>query len=249
MLLTDKQEQRPAMLSIAGFDPSGGAGLLADMKTAEQLQTRGMAIMTANTIQTEDTFFHIDWVDVKVVCMGIEALMQRYPIQVVKLGIVKDLAYLAAILQAVRAQRPDVFIIWDPVLKSSSGFTFFDTADCETLGRLLPAIDLLTPNADEYQTLAPALTDFPNALLLKGGHREKERGVDTLLQPGTCIDFPPGAGAIYPKHGSGCVLSAAIAAYLAQGKKLAEACRKAKAYTEQFLNSHPSLLGFHYDTK
>lgn len=248
MLLTDKQ-QRPAVLSIAGFDPSGGAGLLADMKTAEQLQTRGMAIMTANTIQTEDTFFHIDWVDVKVVCMGIEALMQRYPIQVVKIGIVKDLAFLAVILHAIRAQDPAAFIIWDPVLKSSSGFSFFDAADGNALGRLLPAIDLLTPNAEEYQALAPALTDFPNALLLKGGHREKERGVDTLLQPGTCIDFPPGAGAIYPKHGSGCVLSAAIAAYLAQGKKLAEACRKAKAYTEQFLNSHPSLLGFHYDTK
>lgn len=249
MLLTDKPQQRPAVLSIAGFDPSGGAGLLADMKTAEQLQTRGMAIMTANTIQTEDTFFHIDWVDVKVVCMGIEAIMQRYPIQVVKIGIVKDLAFLAAILHAIRALDPAAFIIWDPVLQSSSGFTFFDMADCETLGRLLQKIDLLTPNAEEYQTLAPALTSFTNAILLKGGHREKQKGMDTLLVRGTRIDFPSGVRAICPKHGSGCVLSAAIAAYLAHGEKLAQACRRAKAYTEQFLNSHPSLLGFHYDTK
>lgn len=249
MLLADKQEQRPVVLSIAGFDPSGGAGLLADMKTAEQLQTQGMAIMTANTIQTEDTFFHIDWVDVKVVCMGIEALMQRYPIHVVKIGIVKDLAFLAAIVQAIRAQAPHAFIVWDPVLNSSSGFSFFDVENGSALGRLLPAIDLLTPNADEYQALAPALADFPNALLLTGGHRENEKGVDTLFARGSCIDFPPGEGPIYPKHGSGCVLSAAIAAYLAHGEKLAPACLKAKAYTEQFLNSHPSLLGFHYDTK
>ncbi|MBD1426915.1 hydroxymethylpyrimidine/phosphomethylpyrimidine kinase [Sphingobacterium arenae] len=243
----DKQKEKPIVLSIAGFDPCGGAGVLADIKTFEQLHVRGMAVLTANTVQTEDTFSTIIWADIDVVQKGIKELMQRYMISVVKIGIVRDTTFLAAILTSVYACNPEVFVIWDPVLKSSSGFTFFKADEMELLKGIIHKIDLLTPNFEEYQILEQLLKDyFPNALLIKGGHRKDQKGVDCLIQMGRATDFHPQVDRIYPKHGSGCVFSSAIAAHIACGSGLEEACRQAKTYIEQFLNSHPSLLGFHY---
>jgi len=243
----DMQKEKPIVLSIAGFDPCGGAGVLADIKTFEQLHVRGMAVLTANTVQTEDTFSTIIWADIDVVQKGIKELMQRYMISVVKIGIVKDTTFLAAILTSVYTCNPDVFVIWDPVLKSSSGFTFFKADDMELLKGIIPKIDLLTPNFEEYQILELLLKNyFPNAFLIKGGHRKDQKGVDCLIQTGCTTDFHPQVDRIYPKHGSGCVLSSAIAAHIACGSGIEEACRQAKTYIEQFLNSHPSLLGFHY---
>src|SRR5690606_21038379 len=129
--LMDKQKEKPIVLSIAGFDPCGGAGVLADIKTFEQLHVRGMAVLTANTVQTEDTFSTIICADIDVVQIGIKELMQRYMISVVKIGIVRDMTFLAAILTSVYACNPEVFVIWDPVLKSSSGFTFFRADEME----------------------------------------------------------------------------------------------------------------------
>ncbi|MBD1421556.1 hydroxymethylpyrimidine/phosphomethylpyrimidine kinase [Sphingobacterium chuzhouense] len=245
-----RQKNRPIVLSIAGFDPSGGAGVLADIKTFEQLEVQGMAIITANTIQTENTLSYVDWLDIKVIRRGIEVLMQRYMITVVKIGIIKNVAFLEDILTCVRACNPGVFIIWDPVLKSSSGAVFFQEDGGRSLAAVINHIDLITPNFDEYQILEPYFkNDFSNALLIKGGHRDDHTGMDVLRQGTAVSEIHPHAPKIYPKHGSGCVLSSAVAAYIAWGNGLEEACRKAKVYTERFLNSHSSLLGFHYENK
>ncbi|KAA5532079.1 bifunctional hydroxymethylpyrimidine kinase/phosphomethylpyrimidine kinase [Paenimyroides baculatum] len=240
------QENRPIVLSIAGFDPCGGAGVLADVKTFEQLKTQGMAIITANTIQTEDHFVASEWQDIQTVQKSIEVLMNQYIIQVVKIGVVKDFTFLKSIVDTVKVNNSETFIIWDPVIKSSSGFTFFNEDDVTKLPEVLANIDLLTPNVDEYKLLELVLTES-NKVLIKDGHRKEQVGVDILRTGTHKIAILPDTTSVHPKHGSGCVLSAAIAAHLTLGKDLETACRLGKKYVEQYLNSHPYLLGHHHD--
>lgn len=234
------------VLSIAGFDPCGGAGILADVKTFEQLGAQGMAVITAHTIQTEDTFISVVWQDLSVVTQTIRTLMQRYDIGVVKIGVVRDFEFLKSIVDIVQEENPDVFLIWDPVIRASSGGSFFKEADLKLLSHVFSSIYLLTPNVEEYQKIKPFLLR-DQTVLLKGGHNERQKGRDILYLDGQEICFLPTAEVRYAKHGSGCVLSSAIAVYVALGEGVPTACRLGKIYVERFLNSHPSLLGYHYN--
>ena len=240
------QRDRPVVLSIAGYDPSGGAGVLADMKTMEQLHVQGMAVLTASTIQTEDEFIQLEWLPLEFLLESISILLVRYPVRVVKIGVVRNAGFLQAIIEGVRNCSKDIIIVWDPVLVSSSGYTFFSKKDIKILESLATKIDLITPNYNEYLTLCASLDleGYKN-VLVKGGHRKNMLGTDVLIQSKTETAFLPTRKVLFEKHGSGCVLSSAIAAYLARGKTMKEACWCGKQYIEQFLNSSPSLLGKH----
>jgi hydroxymethylpyrimidine/phosphomethylpyrimidine kinase len=96
---------RPFVVSIAGFDPTAGAGVLTDIKTFEQHRVYGFAITTANTIQTENQFLSIQWTDIAFVLRSIEELFKNYPIKAVKIGIVPSLAYLQEIVLALKGFR------------------------------------------------------------------------------------------------------------------------------------------------
>lgn len=240
------QGDRPIVLTIAGFDPCGGAGVLADIKTFEQVQVQGMAIITAHTIQTENRFVCLEWQEIDRIQKGIRTLMDQYKIDVIKIGVVRDFEFLKAVVECVKSQNGNAFIIWDPVITSSSGFNFFKEEDLRDLSSIAETIDLITPNYDEYNLLEfySEIKNL-NALFVKGGHLKEDIGMDILQDGKTETVFPPTTDNVYPKHGSGCVLSSAIAAHLALGKTLEEACRLGKLYVEQFLNSHPALLGYH----
>ena len=216
------------------------------MKTLEQLHVQGMAVLTASTIQTEDEFIQLEWLPLEFLLESIRVLLVRYLVRVVKIGVVRDAHFLQAIIEGVRNCSKDITIVWDPVLVSSSGYTFFSNKDIKNLEALAAEIDLITPNYNEYLTLRAALDleGFKN-VLVKGGHREDKLGTDVLIQSKTETAFLPTREVLFEKHGSGCVLSSAIAAYLARGKTMKEACRCGKQYVEQFLNSSPSLLGKH----
>ena len=244
-------EKRPLVLSIAGYDPTGGAGVLADIKTLEQFGVQGMAVLTAHTLQTADAFLDIAWLPATTVTKAIKTLMTAYPFPVVKIGIVPDSEFLAAVLQAVRACNPAAFVIWDPVIRSSSGFPFFREKSLEALAPLLRDIALITPNYPEYEILQQYSLPDPEdmeccAVLLKGGHCADWTGTDILMESGETTVFPPGTEVSYPKHGSGCILSAAIAGGIARGASLQDAIRAGKTYVEKVLNSNSSLLGYHH---
>jgi hydroxymethylpyrimidine/phosphomethylpyrimidine kinase len=225
-------------LSIAGFDPSGGAGLLADIKTFEALGVYGLGVCSALTVQTDKEFLSVTWQTADQIIAQLKPLLERFPISYCKIGIVQDVHTLTAIITLLRAY--DVRIVLDPVLKASAGYTFHTAP---AWGNALKDIYLLTPNYEE----ALLLGEVPCAMLLKGGHRPDKRGWDTLHLDGATHEIPPQTiGEISPKHGSGCVLSAAITARLAHGDTLLQACTAGKKYTERFLSSHSSLLGFHY---
>lgn len=243
-------QERPYVISIAGFDPSGGAGLLSDSKTFEQSKVMGLGVCTALTLQTAAKCLSLEWCTIDEVTEAIQVLMENYPVSAVKIGIVKDAEFLGKIIEAVKAGNPEAKIVWDPVLKSTSEFTFFDLETLSQLKAVVNQLSLITPNYNEYSVLKEnnLLPDTHQcSLLIKGGHREDHLGTDILVEKETEIVLQSNGHNkdYFPKHGSGCVLSSAIAAELAKGKSMETACKQGKLYIEKFLKSNPSLLGTH----
>ncbi len=245
--------QRPNILTIAGYDPSGGAGVLADIKTAEFHKCMGMGVLTANTIQTEDTFVSVGWIEEIQIVKQLETLLTRYQFGAVKIGIIESFERLQTLINKVKEYQSDVFIIWDTVLSASSGFDFVNDINQEKLMTLLKSIDLITPNANEVHKLtgvgdiykgAKELSKHTN-ILLKGGHRTDKMGVDTLFYNGLEVDFIPTNTQVFPKHGSGCMLSSAIASNIALGNTIDLACEKSKRFIEKQLLSNHSLLAYY----
>jgi hydroxymethylpyrimidine/phosphomethylpyrimidine kinase len=244
-------------MSLAGLDPSGGAGLLADIKTFEALGTYGFGVCTALTVQTDTRFLSVDWLPAQQIISQAAPLLETFPVSYCKIGIIQDAATLLEVITALMAIQPEIRIVLDPVLKASAGYAFHDTAQLTNWKKVLQQIYLLTPNYNEALLLsgmqdgdaAARALSASCTVLLKGGHRTERQGVDTLYltKEGETLQVLdiPGGGNVFPKHGSGCVLSAAITAQLAAGSSLATACITAKLYTEKFLASHSSLLGYH----
>lgn len=249
-------KNRPFVLSIAGFDPSGGAGVLADVKTFEQHQVYGLAVITGNTIQTENDFIKIEWVAIDFVLESITILFNQYNIKAVKIGIVPSLDYLEQIVYQIKKLSQKTKIIWDTVLKSSTTFDFLEIENQTKLASILKEIDLITPNYKEIfqlstrginaETNAILLSNYCN-VLLKGGHNTEEKGVDYLFFKNKFIKLAPTITLVNEKHGSGCVLSSAITANLALGFDTTSSCQNAKTYIEKYLNSNHTSLGYHHD--
>ncbi|SHM51128.1 hydroxymethylpyrimidine/phosphomethylpyrimidine kinase [Chitinophaga sp. CF418] len=241
-------------MSLAGLDPSAGAGLLADIKTFEALGAYGLGVCTALTVQTDTRFLSVEWQSAGQIIAQATPLLETFPVEYCKIGIVRDAPTILEIILSVRTIQPEIRFILDPVVKASAGYTFHDTTQLSVWKQVLQQVYLLTPNYHEAlllsgeedgHTAASALAAYA-AVLLKGGHRPERQGVDSLYIGKTdIIDIPAAAETVFPKHGSGCVLSAAITAQLAAGNSLPAACIKAKLYTEKFLASHSSLLGYH----
>ena len=230
---------------IGGFDTSAGAGVLADVKTAEQIGVQALSVLTANTIQTEYLFYDLEWLPIAGVRKAIAVLFQSYDIKCVKIGVVPDVLYLSNIVDEVIKYNRSCKIIWDTVIYSSSNQLFLCVSNEDMIKDLLPFIYLLTPNYMEFKALDLSV-DIGVYVFLKGGHREDNIGQDILYGGSKEIVFMPsqivkGNG----KHGSGCVLAAAITSYLAKGFDIETACLKAKNYVTVFLNSNTSMLGYH----
>ncbi|MFW2135672.1 hydroxymethylpyrimidine/phosphomethylpyrimidine kinase [Chryseobacterium sp. TY4] len=242
--------ERPFVLSVAGFDPCGGAGILADVKTFEQHQVQGLAVMTANTLQTENHVFSVRWIAIEDVLKSIKALLDFYRIKAVKIGVVPNSNYLKSIVDVLNMSSSKPIIVWDSVLKSSSGKTFFNEKDIHNVKEILPHFDLITPNFLEFEYLKSMKIlnenqKMPCNVLLKGGHRKDAEGSDILFTENEIFDIKPKTEKVFQKHGSGCVLSSAIAANLSLGNTMKQACTEAKNYMENYLNSSPNLLGHH----
>jgi len=243
-------QERPYVISIAGFDPSGGAGLLSDSKTFEQSKVMGLGVCTALTLQTASKCLNLEWRLIDEVTEAIQVLMENYPVSAVKIGIVKNADFLGKIVETVLKGNCDVKIVWDPVLKSTSEFSFFDLETLSQLKSTVNKLSLITPNYNEYRVLKEnnLLPDTHEcSLLIKGGHLEDHLGTDILVENENETLLLPveESKAYFPKHGSGCVLSSAITAELAKGESMETACRNGKRYIEKFLKSNPSLLGTH----
>ncbi|MEL0649798.1 hydroxymethylpyrimidine/phosphomethylpyrimidine kinase [Algibacter sp. TI.3.09] len=246
-------KNRPNILTIAGFDPTNGAGLTADVKTFEALKCYGLSVCTANTVQDDQEFIACHWIPTSIILNQIDVLFNRFEIKLVKIGIVENWDTLEIIINKLHSLNPEIKIILDPILKSSSNFDFHSDHS-EKLDILLSKIYLLTPNYEEIQQLYPeknieetiAYISSKTNLFLKGGHRTDKKGRDVLyLANKKQFTLNPKSFNCSEKHGSGCVLSSAITSYLALEFPILKACLKGKQYTEKFLSSNTSLLGSH----
>ena len=245
------QNLRPYVICISGFDPSGGAGILADIKTMEMHRVQGLGVCTSLTFQDEDHFSKLEWVSETSILKQLTVLTERYNPMVVKVGIIENLQLLKVITERLKEQFPDVKTVWDPVIKASSGYEFHNQIDKQLLHSILDKIDLITPNLPESKLLFG--TSTPNeiaqitncSVLLKGGHSEGNMATDILISKKEQVQFQHEKKQGYSKHGTGCILSSAIAANLALGKKLPEACSNSKEYIQTILTSNATRLAYH----
>ena len=245
--------KRPFVLTIAGHDPSGGAGLTADCKVFEQLKTVGLSVCTATTVQTEDEFISVNWLSNDLILQQINIILKRYSPAAIKIGLIPSFNLLDKTIALIRNSQPQSTIIWDPILSSSTGFTFHKNISVITT--VMNKIDLITPNYDEAlqlfgstnkEAIQTICEQNVTNVLLKGGHSNQNRGNDFLVSPNN-ISLIKGENqhTISDKHGTGCILSAAIAASIAKGQSLQEACITGKRYVERAMFSNPALLAWH----
>ena len=249
---------RPIVWSIAGYDPTGGAGVLADVKTFEQNNVLGMAFLSATTIQKENEFLSVKWNSAEEILAQIKPVAEDYTVSVVKIGIIESLQTLFEVVSFFRSTDPTVKIVWDPILSASSGFELTEAGFSAELKEVLTMINLVTPNVQEARRLSGCKDEIDAAfelgkfcpVLLKGGHSSIRLGVDLLIENNVLHEIigDSETSDCSPKHGSGCILSAAIASNLALGFDLNESCRNAKLYIEKRLMSNVNLLSYHHVT-
>jgi len=214
------------ILVIAGLDPTGGAGILADARVAALHSVRAVGVVTAHTIQDTHGVRHVVAAPAETVGDEIAALLGDVEVDAVKIGMVASDAIAVAVARALAATAAP--IVWDPVLLPSRGVALFAGDLAAAAGALLPEVGLVTPNVHE----AAALAGF--AVVDEDGLRAAV--ARDILRDGDVVSaFDAPRVAAGPVHGTGCVLSSAIACRLAAGEPLAVAVAAAKAFVSERL--------------
>lgn len=245
--------ERPRVLVVAGYDQSGGAGVLADVKTLEAHAVYGYAVCTAMTFQNEREIARVDWLSEKDIFKQIDLCFVTGNFDWVKIGITASMRSAVHIIRHVRQHNREARVVLDPVIRASSGTSFWDAGGAWE--EVAAACYLVTPNWEEIRSLYPGedvgercrtLSINGTHVFLKGGHRAENPGRDELWSNGEMQILEPAGGQVYPKHGSGCVLASSLTANLALGYSLPIAAARAKRYTADFLISNKTLLGWHH---
>jgi len=247
----------PVALSIAGSDNSAGAGAQADLKTFTALGVYGLTAITCVVAEVPGCVSAIASVPPEVVAEQIRLSLSAYPVGAVKTGMLHSRATIEAVCDVLENARPQLVV--DPVMIATSGASLLEPEGIDAYrNRLFPLATLVTPNLDEARVLwghpvanlpemreaGRALCDrFGCAFLLKGGHLKGE-AVDLLVTPdGAMTDFTTPRVPGVSTHGTGCTLSAAIAAGLAKGMPLAEAIACAKRFVTRAIAEHYAWIG------
>ncbi len=247
----------PNLLSIAGSDPGGGAGIQADLKTFSALGCYGMAAVTALTAQNTRGVTGIHVPPPEFLAAQLDAVFADIRVDAVKIGMLATGDMVRAVARCLAA-HPGLAVVLDPVLVATSGDSLGtpDVVDA-MVSHLLPLATLVTPNlpeaarlagvavpGDEDAMLAAALLIRERgvaAVLVKGGHLGGGDAVDLLSEGGEVQVFRAPRIATRATHGTGCTLSSAIACYLAKGLPLADAVGAAKSYLTAAIAESASL--------
>lgn len=236
----------PTALTIAGSDPSGAAGIQADLKTFSALSVYGMAVVTALTAQNSERVSGVFDVGASILEAQLDAVMRDISPATVKIGMLASAANVEVVSKKL-AEYNCRQVVMDPVMKSSSGTMLLDSDAIDVLrDRLFPLITLVTPNLDEAEALTgdpvrtlPAMEKAAHRLhdmgasnvLVKGGHLEGETAVDVFFDGEKLERLEVERIENAEPRGTGCVLSSAITAYLASGPTMFDAVRAGKIFT------------------
>lgn len=232
------------ILSIAGSDSSGGAGIQADLKTITCLGEYGMTVITALTAQNTLGVESVEEVSVQMIRSQMDAVFQDIRPEAVKLGMIATTEIMEAICEKLIEYKAEHIVV-DPVMVATSGSSLMESGTVQTLKeRLIPLADMITPNISEAEVLsgisivekedmvkaAEKIAEYyKGAILIKGGHLT-ETADDLLYQNGVGIWIFGERIENENTHGTGCTLSSAIATFLAKGNNIEESVRQAKNY-------------------
>ena len=248
------QRTTPVALTIAGSDPSGGAGIQADLKTFHQFGVYGTTVLTVITVQNTLRVSAVKPLPASMVLAQLNAVLEDMLPAAAKCGALGSREIVEVI--AERASRFPFPLVVDPVILSKHGKPMLEEdASVVLIKRLLPSAFLVTPNlaeatflsgieitgASSMEKAARAIAELgPQAVLIKGGHMEKT-ATDMLLYQGCIHTFSAPKIPTDQTHGSGCTHSAAITALLAKGCGLVEAVEKAKEFMTRAIETSPGL--------
>ena len=242
----------PIVLSFAGTDPTGGAGIQADLLTLSSMGCHALTVVTAITVQDTAGIEDVLPIDADWVSDQARVLLEDMPVAAFKIGLVGSVENCAAIAEVV-SDYPDVPLILDPVLASGRGDEMATEDMIEAMREMLiPQTTIITPNSLEARRLADDGSDEERSLE-DCAKRILEMGCEYVLITGTHENTPQVVNTLYGQqgvirsdswerlpgsyHGSGCTLASAIAATLANGLDVSEAVREAQEYTWQTLNA------------
>ena len=237
---------QPSVLVVAGSDSSGGAGIARDIETVSAIGLGTCIAVTAVTVQTHGAVEHIELMSADLVARQMCAALRANPVAAVKIGVLGTRATVEAVAE-VLSRYPDIPVVLDPVLASTSGRKLLSEEALAALGReLMPICRLVTPNIPELALLvgsAPAedeaalvrqghvlLDAGAPAVLVKGGHATGEQSTDLLLRRHHAPERFEAARLAGGLRGTGCMLASAIAAYLALGETLCASVGQGKRF-------------------
>lgn len=250
----------PTVLTIAGSDPSGNAGIQADLKVFEAFSVKGLSAITAVTAQSNEKVISINPVAGDILSQQLYSASKNQDIAVVKIGMIGSAGNVRTIIMFLKNLKAPNIVI-DPVLSSSSGTPLLEANTLPLFkNELLPLATVITPNTDEAGVLAGmnvwnigtmkeaareiynetlSLRKIPPggfAVLVKGGHLQGD-AIDILFDGEEFTEFHAKRITGKKARGTGCRLSSAIAAELANGKKIKDAVSEAKKYVENYISS------------
>lgn len=246
-----KPVARPCVLTVAGSDSGGGAGIQADLKTFLAHRVHGTSVLTAVTAQNTRTVASALALPPRIIRAQIDAVRDDFPIAAWKTGMLADARTVRAVARGMRDAVSAAYVM-DPVMIATSGAALLEGSAVSALReQLLPLARLVTPNLPEAaalggralrrprdfdRTAADLIADGAGAVLIKGGHQRGADVIDRLYLDGNCHEF------VHPRlarhgHGTGCTLAAAITANLARGLDLIAACAAATDYVYAALDA------------
>ncbi|WP_375753074.1 bifunctional hydroxymethylpyrimidine kinase/phosphomethylpyrimidine kinase [Vibrio sp. HN007] len=248
----------PIVLTIAGSDSGGGAGIQADIKAISATGSYACSVLTALTAQNTQGVTSIFPVTPEFVEQQLDAVFTDLNVVAVKVGMLSDSSVIKAVANKIRQYQPKHLVV-DPVMVATSGDLLLEHSAIDTLkSELIPLADVITPNLPEAAALLG--TDVPaseqqmdklvsqlrdlgaGSVLLKGGHLESEaQSTDLLILKDTVLRLSTARVATNNTHGTGCTLSSATASYLAQGESLETAVQHAKKYITEALKQADEL--------
>jgi hydroxymethylpyrimidine/phosphomethylpyrimidine kinase len=243
-----KTDMPPVVLLIAGNDPSGGAGLAADIQAVTAAGAHPAPVVTALTVQDSRDVYRVQPVAAELVSEQARAVLADMPVAAIKLGLLSDAATGRAVAVLLR-EHAAIPVVVDPVLAASGGGVLAEEALLEVYLRdIFPLATLITPNAAESRRFVPQARDLAaradallqtgaRHVLIKGGDEDSPEVHNHLFGPGGLheeMTWPRLPGGF---HGSGCTLASAISARLGLGMNLSQAVREGQRYTWEALES------------
>ncbi|WP_134089241.1 bifunctional hydroxymethylpyrimidine kinase/phosphomethylpyrimidine kinase [Olivibacter sp. XZL3] len=253
-----KAYKYPTVLTIAGFDGSGGAGIQGDIKTISALGCFATSVLTALPVQNTQGVKSIYPIPCQAVDDQLTTILEDIFPDAIKIGMVHTGALVETIVEAF-AQHPKVPLVFDPVMVATSGHRLIESETITTIvDNLFPIADLITPNIDEAAVLAEMPIRTPDdmyvagekirrlgckAVLLKGGHLDSDTITSLYFDHnGHVHAYDSSKLQTNNTHGTGCTLSSAIASYLAQGLSMHESVTAGLAYTHQAIMNGMDVL-------